>query len=91
VQAFDDSKVGVKGLVGLGVTKISHMFYIGNLNNAENLGSDSKLSVPIIDFNDIHVNPAQHVKVIDRIQSACHEWRFFHETYGSHQSFHPRQ
>jgi hypothetical protein len=49
------------------------------------------LSVPIIDFNDIHVNPAQHVEVIDWIQCACHEWRFFHETYGSDQSFHPRQ
>jgi hypothetical protein len=35
----------------------THVLYnIGKLHNTENLGSDSKLSVSIVDFNDIQVN-----------------------------------
>ncbi|GAU18225.1 hypothetical protein TSUD_175660 [Trifolium subterraneum] len=77
VKAFDESKVGVKGLVESGVLKIPRMFHTGKLDIGENSGSNSKLSVPIIDLKDIHANPALRVQVIDQIRSACHEWGFF--------------
>jgi hypothetical protein len=77
VKAYDDSKVGVKGLVESGVTKIPRMFYTRKLDITENLGSDSRLSVPIIDLKDIHANPSSHVEVIDQIRSACHECGIF--------------
>jgi hypothetical protein len=77
VKVFDDSKVGVKGLVESGVTKIPHMFHTGKLDITKNLDSDSRLSVPIIDLKDIHANPSLRVEVIDQIRSACHEWGFF--------------
>ncbi|GAU18221.1 hypothetical protein TSUD_175620 [Trifolium subterraneum] len=76
LKAFDDSKLGVKGLVESGVSKIPRIFHT-QLETIENSGSDSKLSVPIIDLKDIHVNPARRVEVIDQIQNACHEWGFF--------------
>ncbi|KAK2414116.1 1-aminocyclopropane-1-carboxylate oxidase protein [Trifolium repens] len=77
VKAFDDSKAGVKGLVESGVSKIPRMFHTGKLDIGENTGSDSKLSVPIVDLKDIHANPALRVEVIDQIRSACREWGFF--------------
>jgi hypothetical protein len=77
VKAYDDSKVGVKGLVESGVTKIPRMFYTRKLDITENLGSDSRLSVPIIDLKDIHANPSSRVEVIDQIRSACHECGIF--------------
>jgi len=61
VKAFDDSKVGVKGLV------------TGKLEIFENSASEFKLSIPIVDFKDIHNNLARRVEVIGKIQSACHE------------------
>ena len=77
VKAFDDSKAGVKGLVESGVSKIPRIFHTGKLDMGENSTSDSKLSIPIIDFKDIHINQARRVEVIDQIQSACHVWGFF--------------
>ncbi|XP_045793016.1 1-aminocyclopropane-1-carboxylate oxidase homolog 1-like isoform X2 [Trifolium pratense] len=77
VKAFDDSKVGVNGLVESGVTKIPRMFHTGKLEITENSGSDSKLSVPIVDLKNIHANPALRVEVVDQIRCACHEWGFF--------------
>jgi hypothetical protein len=85
VKAYDDSKVGVKGLVESGVTKIPRMFYTRKLDITENLGSDSRLSVPIIDLKDIHANPSSRVEVIDQIRSACHECGIFQViNYGIH-------
>ncbi|KAG5002311.1 hypothetical protein JHK87_023383 [Glycine soja] len=79
VKAFDDSKAGVKGLVESGVTKIPRMFHSGklDLDIIETSGGDSKLIIPIIDFKDIHSNPALRSEVIGKIRSACHEWGFF--------------
>ena len=78
VKAFDDSIVGVKGLVESGVSKIPRMFHTGKLEISKNSGNESKLSIPIVDLKDIHnINPARRVEVIGQIQSACHEWGFF--------------
>ncbi|WJX76199.1 hypothetical protein P8452_59642 [Trifolium repens] len=77
VKAFDESKVGVKGLVESGVSKIPRIFHTGKLDIAENSGSDSNLSVPIIDLKDIYSNPGLRVEVIDQTRSACQEWGFF--------------
>ncbi|XP_061374537.1 1-aminocyclopropane-1-carboxylate oxidase homolog 1-like [Gastrolobium bilobum] len=78
VKAFDDSKVGVKGLLDSGVTKIPRMFYsVDKLDLTETSKSDSKFTVPIIDLQDIHKNSSLHVEVLDKIRSACKEWGFF--------------
>ncbi|MCI75988.1 1-aminocyclopropane-1-carboxylate oxidase-like protein, partial [Trifolium medium] len=46
LKAFDDSKVGVNGLVESGVSKIPRIFHTGKLDITENSSIDSKLSVP---------------------------------------------
>ncbi|KAK7356362.1 hypothetical protein VNO80_15632 [Phaseolus coccineus] len=40
-------------------------------------GSDSKVSVPIINLESIHNNPALHKEAITKIRSACQECGFF--------------
>jgi len=79
VQAFDDSKLGVKGLLDSGITKIPRMFHSAKLDSSKTLQSDSnsKLSVPIIDLQDIDTNPSSRDEVLDRIRRACKEWGFF--------------
>ncbi|RZC00308.1 G-type lectin S-receptor-like serine/threonine-protein kinase isoform C [Glycine soja] len=76
IKAFDDSKTGVKGLVDSGVKKIPRMFLSG-IDITENVASDSNLSIPVIDLQDIHNNPALHNEVVTKIRSACQEWGFF--------------
>ncbi|WJX76198.1 hypothetical protein P8452_59641 [Trifolium repens] len=77
VKAFDESKAGVNGLVESGVLKVPRMFHTGKLDITENSGSDSKLSVPVVDLKDLHTNPALRVEVINQIRIVCHEWGFF--------------
>ncbi|RHN59259.1 putative oxoglutarate/iron-dependent dioxygenase, non-heme dioxygenase domain-containing protein [Medicago truncatula] len=77
VKAFDDSKLGVRGLMERGVTKIPRMFYSGEANIIENSINNSMLSVPIIDLKDIHIYPSRRVEVINQIRTACKEWGFF--------------
>ncbi|KAK7395397.1 hypothetical protein VNO78_15954 [Psophocarpus tetragonolobus] len=76
IKAFDDSKTGVKGLVDSGLIKIPRMFHSG-IDIAENVAIDSKLSVPLIDLQDIHNNATLHKAVVTKLQSACQEWGFF--------------
>jgi len=85
VKAFEESKVGVKGLLesGICVTKIPRMFHYPNLNLNLNLNSthesdsSSKFNVPVIDLQNIHTNPCLYAGVLDKIRSACSEWGCF--------------
>ncbi|AES62049.1 1-aminocyclopropane-1-carboxylate oxidase homolog 1 [Medicago truncatula] len=83
VKAFEESKVGVKGLLesGICVTKIPRMFHYPNLNlnmnSTHESDPSSKFNVPIIDLQNIHTNPCLHAEVLDKIRSACREWGCF--------------
>ncbi|KAK7283664.1 hypothetical protein RIF29_13347 [Crotalaria pallida] len=77
VKAFEDSKLGVKGLFDSGVTKIPRMFYSVNLDSTNSSPSDSNLSVPVIDLQGIHKTSAQLAEVVDKIRSSCQTWGFF--------------
>nr|XP_029148531.1 probable 2-oxoacid dependent dioxygenase [Arachis hypogaea] len=77
VQAFEDSKSGVKGLLDSGVTKIPSMFYV-KLDPLENTKqSDSNFSIPAIDLQDIDKSSSLRGKVVDQIRSASQKWGFF--------------
>ncbi|KAK7314983.1 hypothetical protein VNO77_33515 [Canavalia gladiata] len=77
-KSFDETKLGVKGLLDSGVTKIPRMFYSAKLDDhTETSLGDSNLSIPVIDLQHINKNSALHAQVIDNIRSACKEWGFF--------------
>ena len=78
VKAFDETKLGVKGLFDSGITKIPRMFHHAKVeDHTETMPNDSNFSVPIIDLQDIDTNSSLRVKALDKIRSACKEWGFF--------------
>nr|KYP35143.1 1-aminocyclopropane-1-carboxylate oxidase isogeny 1 [Cajanus cajan] len=78
VKAFDETKLGVKGLLESGVTKMPRMFYSTKVeDHTQTSPCDSKLRVPIIDLQDIDTNSSLRVEALDKIRSACKEWGFF--------------
>ena len=78
LNAFEDSKSGVQGLVESGVTKIPRMFYSAKLDLTDDTSPNgSNFSIPIIDLQGIHKSSPLHVDVVDQIRSACKEWGFF--------------
>ncbi|CAJ1952663.1 unnamed protein product [Sphenostylis stenocarpa] len=78
VKAFEETKLGVKGLVDSGITKIPRMFHNAKVeDHTETTPNDSKFSVPIIDLKDIDTNSSLRVEAVDKIKRACQEWGFF--------------
>ncbi|KAG5133966.1 hypothetical protein JHK82_025154 [Glycine max] len=78
VKAFDETKLGVKGLFDSGITKIPRMFHHAKVeDHTETMPNDSNFSVPIIDLQDIDTNSSLRVKALDKIRSACKECGFF--------------
>jgi len=76
IKAFDEAKTGVKGLVDSGVKRVPRMFHSG-IDITENVASDSKLSVPVIDLENIHNNAHLRKEAVTKIRSACQELGFF--------------
>ncbi|XP_020221151.1 1-aminocyclopropane-1-carboxylate oxidase homolog 1-like [Cajanus cajan] len=79
VQAFDDSKTGVKGVLDSGVTKIPPMFHVKS-DPTPTSPADTNFSTsqfPIIDLVDISKNTTQRVEVVGQIRSASQKWGFF--------------
>ncbi|RDX90412.1 1-aminocyclopropane-1-carboxylate oxidase-like 1, partial [Mucuna pruriens] len=76
VQAFDNSKAGVKGVLDSGITKIPPMFHV-KVDPTNTSPTHSNFSIPIIDLQHINNNSIGHVEVVDQIRSASQKWGFF--------------
>jgi len=79
VQAFDDSKAGVKGLVDGGITKLPRIFLHKQPVIEMKSESDAvtKLSIPVIDFEGLGKTAAQRADIVREIKDACENWGFF--------------
>lgn len=79
VQAFDDSKVGVKGLLDAGITKLLRIFLNNQPVIEKKSDSDAvtKLSIPVIDFEGLGKSAAQRNDIIREIKDASENWGFF--------------
>ncbi|XP_020205035.1 1-aminocyclopropane-1-carboxylate oxidase homolog 1 [Cajanus cajan] len=79
VKAFDESKVGVQGLVENGVKKVPRMFYSRSTHLSDGLTSESnsKFSIPTIDLTGIHGDPIMRDDVVGKLRYACEKWGFF--------------
>nr|KYP61045.1 1-aminocyclopropane-1-carboxylate oxidase isogeny 1 [Cajanus cajan] len=78
LKAFYDSKVGVKGLVDAGITKIPRIFYQppDNFKKASELGHKD-YAIPVIDLASIHEDPCERKRVVERVKEASETWGFF--------------
>ncbi|CAI9118224.1 OLC1v1019759C1 [Oldenlandia corymbosa var. corymbosa] len=78
VQAFDETKSGVKGLVDAGVTKIPRIFIHPQCSLERNPNSSKRqFSFPVIDLQDIHTNPGRRKEIVDKVRDASETLGFF--------------
>ncbi|CAK7327237.1 unnamed protein product [Dovyalis caffra] len=76
LQVFDDTKLGVQGLVDAGVEKIPKLF----IRSPDELAEESdhpraQVEFPVIDLNGLLTDRRR--KIIDQVRSASEEWGFF--------------
>ncbi|KAK1379861.1 1-aminocyclopropane-1-carboxylate oxidase-like [Heracleum sosnowskyi] len=78
LQAFDDTKAGVKGLVDAGVQKVPNIF-VHPPDAFDNNSSDKckELSIPIIDLKGLDKDLASHQEIVDKVRCASETFGFF--------------
>ncbi|KAK6122723.1 hypothetical protein DH2020_043542 [Rehmannia glutinosa] len=78
LQAFDNTKAGVKGLVDAGITKIPTFFIHPPQNVKDFTGlSKTQFSFPVIDLDGIDKDTNKREKIVERIREASETWGFF--------------
>ncbi|XP_031391148.1 1-aminocyclopropane-1-carboxylate oxidase homolog 1-like [Punica granatum] len=80
LRAFDETKAGVKGLVDAGIEKVSSIFNCTEFGfNADpNATPDGPgFSIPIVDLDGIHTDPARRSEIVRQVQDASEGWGFF--------------
>lgn len=79
LEAFDDSKTGVKGLIDAGIQKIPKIFVRPADELVEELTlhcPSDDLRPPVIDLAGVGVED-QRVKIVDQVREASREWGIF--------------
>ncbi|KAK4357041.1 hypothetical protein RND71_022651 [Anisodus tanguticus] len=77
VQAFDDSNVGVKGLLDAGVTRLPRIFLQNQPVVEKKSDPVTKFSIPVIDFEGLGKTAAQRADIVRELKDACENWGFF--------------
>ncbi|KAI8566414.1 hypothetical protein RHMOL_Rhmol02G0038500 [Rhododendron molle] len=78
LRAFDATKLGVKGLVDSGITKVPRIF-IGTPGNSQNPPNQAKtqFSFPVIDLHNVKKDPIRRKEVLEKVREAAETWGFF--------------
>ncbi|CAI9101715.1 OLC1v1039107C1 [Oldenlandia corymbosa var. corymbosa] len=79
---FDETKVGVKGLVDSGIAKIPNIFVFPkrnqeSRNNNKSSNVNDPCQLPIIDFDGIEKNRQSRRETVEQIRQAMEKWGFF--------------
>ncbi|XP_021736176.1 1-aminocyclopropane-1-carboxylate oxidase homolog 1-like [Chenopodium quinoa] len=78
LKAFDEGKLGVKGLVDAGIKKIPRMFVRPLEDRLKYFATcTDNISVPIIDLANFGENKDQTAEIAKEIIKAAKEWGFF--------------
>ncbi|KAL3506090.1 hypothetical protein ACH5RR_031472 [Cinchona calisaya] len=81
IQAFDEAKTGLKGLLDARITKLPRIFVHQEQQQqefrTEQVSSISHDSIPLIDLQGLDKGAAERGDVIAKIRSASKEWGFF--------------
>ncbi|CAI9118225.1 OLC1v1019760C1 [Oldenlandia corymbosa var. corymbosa] len=80
LQAFDDTKAGVKGLADSGITKIPRIFIhqAGNFLKQSKSKESLQYEFPVIDLDGIRKGPITRKEVVEKAREASEKWGFFH-------------
>ncbi|RHN78628.1 putative deacetoxyvindoline 4-hydroxylase [Medicago truncatula] len=82
LKAFDDTKLGVKGLVDAGITKIPHIFYhlpdkIKKASESRESRDASNYTIAVIDLANIDEDPCACKRVVESVRDASETMGFF--------------
>ncbi|CAM8915025.1 unnamed protein product [Rhodiola kirilowii] len=78
LQSFDESKLGVKGLVDAQVTQIPRIFINPSTAESHKAAPHGQFKFPIIDLQGIKFqDQSERQRVIDQVRVASEEWGFF--------------
>lgn len=84
LKAFDDTQLGVKGLVDTGLSKVPRVFLNYQDHNRIIIDQEtcpiqtrSQFTIPTIDLSGIKTDPVKLNKVVSEIRDACENWGFF--------------
>ncbi|KAL6221355.1 hypothetical protein ACLB2K_009106 [Fragaria x ananassa] len=79
LQAFDDTKEGVKGLVDAGITEIPRIFHHPpdqyNIINTSDI-EENHFTIPVVDLGGLS-DPAKQKEIVARVGEASETWGFF--------------
>ncbi|KAH6778020.1 2-oxoglutarate and oxygenase superfamily protein [Perilla frutescens var. frutescens] len=78
LQAFDDTKTGVKGLVDAGITKLPRIF-LHPPENAKDVRTPTgtQFDFPVIDLENFDKDPSTRHKIVESARGAAETWGFF--------------
>ncbi|PHU06423.1 1-aminocyclopropane-1-carboxylate oxidase -like protein 1, partial [Capsicum chinense] len=77
LQAFDETKAGVKGLVDAGITKVPRIFVQPSKSEDSTIDSNKKFSFPVVDLDGIKEDPIKRKKIVQEVGHASETWGFF--------------
>ena len=78
LQAFDDTKAGVKGLVDAGVQKIPNIFvHPADAFDKNPIDKCKEFSIPIIDLKGLNNDLTSHQEIVDKVRCASETFGFF--------------
>ncbi|CAI9099078.1 OLC1v1035849C1 [Oldenlandia corymbosa var. corymbosa] len=79
LQAFDDTKAGVKGLADSGITKIPRRFIhpAGNFLKKSKSKESFQYDFPVIDLDGIRKGPIMRKELVKKAREASEKWGFF--------------
>ncbi|XP_071726341.1 1-aminocyclopropane-1-carboxylate oxidase homolog 1-like isoform X1 [Rutidosis leptorrhynchoides] len=78
LKAFDETKLGVKGLVDQGVTKVPRIFIRPHDELVQDLNfTKVDLNIPVIDLSGIEQGHDRRMEIVEQIREASKTWGFF--------------
>ncbi|KAB5537635.1 hypothetical protein DKX38_015168 [Salix brachista] len=79
LEAFDETKAGVKGLVDAGVSKVPQIFIHPSESSGDRTLSTGKnpVIIPVIDLEAIDKDPVKRRGIVDKVRDASGTWGFF--------------
>ncbi|KAL3727025.1 hypothetical protein ACJRO7_031864 [Eucalyptus globulus] len=78
LKAFDALRIGVKGLVDSGVSKLPPIFVDHQPRSPDRSGpTKASFSIPIVDLEGVHEDSGKRMETIRQVGQACEDWGFF--------------
>lgn len=77
LKAFDETKSGVKGLIDAGITTVPRIFVQESADTPSKIPTPTQFSIPVIDLDGIHRDPALRRRIVDEVREASERWGFF--------------